>query len=243
MQAFAACAILGLVTIQRVGGIPTGPLRSRLGAAEWRLRVGSLAPTILLLSWIAVPIAALFIASHLGTPIYITRATIAASIGLFLLAARGITTALPSPRVQVLVFAGMCLLLVAQVRGYYRETTRAAWGPAVAAMTPHLRPGDLVLFHQGGGQAAFDYYVRRGDIQRVGFPIRRFRSDEWLNEADMTTLPAAVTASDRVWLVLVNTRDVKGLLLKRLNETHAVERQERFPAVTVYLFVADDSRT
>ena len=93
VQAFAACAILGLLTIDRVAGTPTGPLTSRLAAAEWRLRLGTLAPTILLVSWIAVPIGALFFASHLGTTIYITRATIVASIGLFLLAARGITAA------------------------------------------------------------------------------------------------------------------------------------------------------
>ena len=233
LAGFALLAAVGFLTIRRLTTPSLSSLSDALESAAWEVRLAPLRGTLLLVTWLVVPVAALLVVSWVATPVYLTRATIAASLPLLILAARGIDH-LPSATVRVGVASLLCLLMTREAASYYRETTRQAWRPVSEAIASRVRPGDLVLFHPGGGQRAFEYYVRRTDIRRVGFPVRRLVRGESLDQKDIAGLPEDVRRAGRIWLVLVNSAD-NGLLLKTLAHGRVVSWQERFPAIRVYL--------
>ena len=235
VQLFLLLGLLGLVQLTPTGG----PLswRNPIGSFEqktWILRPADLKATWLLLCWLVIPIAALFVISRIGTPIYLTRATIAASSAFYLLAARGVMQLRGLLHVAVVIVVGM--LLFREVVGYYRATTKEEWNVVARDISPLIQVNDVFVFHQRARQLAFDYYVTRDDVRRVPFPDRYIRDTETVTEKDMQAFPGWVDDSARVWLILGYSKDERDLIKNHLLRTRQVVFHRKYRFLEVQAF-------
>jgi mannosyltransferase len=154
----------------------------------------------LLWSWMLFPILVPFAISKLTIPILFPRYTIAASIPLFLLAARGVTVVadrLPlvrlRPAVAALVVVLLCLPVLPEVKEYYTETKKPPWRDLAANLD--AQPGDLVYVEPGWELHALEYYYR-GEGERFGYGITVPEDENY------GTFENALPNRQRVWLVL-----------------------------------------
>ncbi|MBA2556605.1 MAG: glycosyltransferase family 39 protein [Chloroflexi bacterium] len=226
--------LLGLVRATPAGGAVSlrHPVRS-LEDVVWTVRLADLKATWLLICWLTIPIGVLFVISRLATPLYLTRATIAASSAFYLLAARGLTQL---GGFGVLVAVLLAMLFTGELAGYYRTTTKEQWSLVARDVLEHARPGDVFVFHDRARQVPFDYYVTRQDLHRVGFPARRFGDGDSVTEGDMHTFPEWVDSSPRVWLVLSFGRDRHDRIKERLLRTRTVALHRRYDGVELWAF-------
>jgi mannosyltransferase len=232
------CLILGALGLLQITSVPSStPSRNVLGVLAnraWFVRIADVQWSWLLVCWLVVPIAALFVISHVGTPIYVDRATIAAASAFYLLVARGLTQLRGGLRVVVLATA--CVLLCAELVEYYKGVGKEQWREMVADVSVLVRPNDIFVFHQRGRGSAFDYYFKDRGVRRVGFPDRVYDYDDVVTKHDIESLPSVVGDHTRVWLVLVTSRDRDGLIRDYLRRTRREFFHRRYKGIEVYAF-------
>ena len=129
-----------------------------------------LPPVAVLVPWLLAPIVLPFLASQLGTPIFLPKYTIAASIPFAILAAYGLTR-IPHPalRAPALVLVG--ILAWHALDTFYGTRRREGWKSAVAAVESRADSGDVLLFYPAFNFYPFSYYLTRTDLQGVAFPL------------------------------------------------------------------------
>lgn len=164
-------------------------------------RLSSLASVLLLFLWLLTPIILPFVISQFVTPLYLTRATIGASLAWYILAAKGLES-LGSRK--VLQFALVSLIVccsVVNVWRYHSKIKKEQWREVANYVDTHAKREDLLLFYEAGlCRSAFDYYSRRPDLEKQSL------QDLFLNidEIDKETLQQSVGNSDTVWIILCN---------------------------------------
>lgn len=130
------------------------------------------------------------------SPFYSTRHGIAASAGLYLLAAHGLE--LISWRIAQLtlfsVIAVLPLLLIDAAPENWRDSRRPEWREAAAYLDTVLRRGDYVAINTGGAGMFYERYVKRRDVEVRGF-----------TDASVP-VPERLRPGSRVWLLLNTPR-------------------------------------
>ena len=234
-ELFLLLAILGFLrVIPGPTSLTSRNLFRSLEERSWTVCLADLITSWLLTCWLVVPIATLFLISRLGTPIYLSRATIAAASGFYLMVARGLVQLQGPVRKAALIL--VLLLLSAELRAYYRNTTKEQWNRMAADVSVLARPGDVFVFHESSRQLAFDYYFTRDDVRRIGFPARSFRDTDSVTIEDMQAFPEWVEASQRVWLVLAHSKDTGQLISTHLLRSRRSVFHRHYAGIDVQAF-------
>lgn len=202
---------------------------------------------LLLLLWLAVPILLPYFLSHAEFPVYMTRHTIAASLALYLLAARGLDRLPGKPvfTVALVLAAGLLLQGISQP---YETRVKAQWREAMSYVERHAKDGDLVLVVPWFYEPPVNYYLRREEVVRRFYPpIGRT-----LNPTNLQGFRKIAAHHDRIWFVMHLQRpsnllpdklyredhDSARLAVTTLLETHRlVEKHGEFRTIYLALFI------
>jgi mannosyltransferase len=239
-ELFMLLAILGFVRV--IPGPTSYTLRNPLRSLEeknWTVYLADTVTSLVLACWLVGPIAIPFVISKVGTPIYLSRATIAAASAFYLMVARGLMQLNGPVRQATLIL--VLLLLSVELRGYYRETTHEQWNRMVADVSVWTRPGDVFIFHDRSRQRAFDYYFRLDNVHRVAFPDRKFRDADSVTAEDMHAFPRWVEANRRVWLVLAHSKDSRQLISTHILRSHRLVFRRQYAGIDVQAFEKVDA--
>jgi mannosyltransferase len=237
---FLGLTASGLVALSRARGKFSG--RAVLDSVEsyaWTLRPASVRENVLVLLWLAVPIAVPFALSRISAPIYYTRYTIAASLAFYILAARGLER-IGNSAVRFLALMLILAASLTSVRDYYVEPAKREWREAANYLDRIAKPGDLLLFNDGGESSLFAYYSRRSDLSVQGFDLETRLVTERSRPGDpvgIDRLELTVRGHSRVWLLLANSNDQDGLITKRLSERYRLAgRNAAHHGIEILLF-------
>lgn len=194
----------------------------------------------LLLAWLLTPIVFPFIISQFSQPIYFSRYTIGASLAFYLLVAYGIRN-IKYTYVKLVIITIVIVFSLVNVWGYYTEVNKEQWRNVANYIDTNAQPGDLLLFSPGYCQTMiFDYYSKRTDLIKKPFIQgtfmdvvgRKVRDDELTKELKLN-----VEGYNRVWVVVWQGFDCKGLIKKTLSESYNLLYDKKYVGpVTVHLF-------
>lgn len=238
LPVFLVLSSFSVVTCERArGSIQKSSLSKSIGGFHWSIRLRN-KTNLLLMVWLLTPIVLPFIISQFSMPIYITRATISASLAFYLFVAKGIANI--HNRSARAVIAGVVVLLsLLGLWNYYREVNNEQWRDVAVYVDQHANQGDLLLFNAGFCQEnAFDYYSKRTDLIKKPFPeatkdIFNFSTVE--NE-DIEGLMPIAQDYERVWVILSHSRDRYGLITEKLSEFFNMSDQRTYVGIEVYTF-------
>lgn len=154
-------------------------------------------PLFFLLPWLTGPIAFPYLLSLIGSPIFLPKYTIAASVPFSILAASGIM-ALRFTVLRILAVIGCVLLSWNTITHYYATPAKDGWREAVALVEAKAASDDLVLIYPYFNQLPFHYYQQRDDIVSRPFPLHRAPppDDPW-----DVVMSRALRGGGDVWLV------------------------------------------
>jgi 4-amino-4-deoxy-L-arabinose transferase-like glycosyltransferase len=200
----------------------------------WRGRPGEAAPGsgLFLTAWLVCPIALPLALSVVGSPIYLPKYTIAASVPFMLLAAAGLR-ALPG-RVRGVAAVVLVALAAQALAAFYQGPVRKDdWRGTVREVEARARPGDTVLFYPFFTKIPYDFYQSRPDVIRAPFPRM---AEVATDPAVLGMLDELIAGKDRVWLVAMSFDERKPAIVGALAERFArIERTQAFH-VDAYLF-------
>jgi hypothetical protein len=187
---------------------------------------------VFLLGWLICPIALPLALSVIGSPIYLPKYTIAASVPFALLAGAGLASL---PRLGRAVATVAIVVLAARALDplYHGAVRKDDWRSLVRALEARAAPGDAVLFYPFFTKVPYDYYQSRPDLVRDPFPrMAEVASDP----AVLAMLDELIGERERLWLVAMSFDERKPAIVAALAERFArLERTQAFH-VDAYLF-------
>jgi mannosyltransferase len=170
------------------------PLES-LKSITWDIRLEAVNEIILLLLWLAVPIAAAYIVSKIFTPMYLNRYLIASSPALYLLVAKGLSN-LKAKQVIYPVLFVILLLAARNLVNYYGHVNKEQWRELAKLVELNAQKNDVLIFCPDFSQVSFDYYYQ-GKLEK--FVIDRYVKD---TQEIAVAADEAVSGKERLWLIL-----------------------------------------
>lgn len=169
---------------------------------------------LFILPWLAGPIAIPFLLSLVGTPIFLPKYTIAASVPFAILVAAGLQ-ALPWWPVRAAATVALVAALTQPLPAYYETARKDGWREAVASVEALAAPDDAVVLYPYFNTIAFDIYRTRDDL--LVRPFALFDSppprDGW-----PATIRRATAGRDRVWLVTLDADTSSAPVVEALAE-------------------------
>ncbi len=181
--------------------------------------------TLLCTLWLLIPIASLLAFSLLMTPAFVTRLTLGALPAFCLLSARG-AMAIRPPSLRAASVAAIAAFSLLTLHDYYRLPHKERWREVAAYLDENGREGDLLVFHQGAYlKACFDRYSEKGGIARTRFPFRGMA----VSEGNIGEFARLVGDRRRVWLILCQSGDNRGLMKKALGGEQALRNRMVYP--------------
>jgi uncharacterized membrane protein len=236
---FLGLSVLSLFAYQKVRGAMDwkAPLKA-LQSYAWSLHIANVEPVYFLFVWLVFINIIPFIIS---VP-YLARYTIAASVALYLLVAKG-TGNINHRLTKVAVIGVIVVLSVANLQGYYSSITRPQAREATQLIDANYKSGDLVLIFPAWQPWTFDYYNNRTDIATKQLYSWVPPSGENVSrEAIIKGLQSDVTGHDRVWFFFASSATEKNQenftlnVLSILNESYAKSYVKNYYGYDVYLF-------
>jgi len=189
-------------------------------------RPSTAAATLLLVTWLFLPLILPLVISQLVEPIYLTRCTIGASLAWYMLLAKGIESARGKPSVQATFVGLLFLCATVNLWQYYSKSRKEQWREVTRYIEYNATPGALVLFYAGFCQAPFDYYAQRPDL------IKKSVQD-FSPEGDATAQVASVLngTNEQVWLVLCEEGKRRQGLIRMLHEVFPALSHQRYVGI------------
>ena len=201
----------------------------------------------LLLFWLFTPLALPLLYSAVSTPIFAGRYGIAATLPLYLLAARGVGAAVAVVRgiapsgatrtgtATAAAFVAV-LMLVALSAGelwrYFSVADKDQWREAVGYVNREAEPGDLVVVAPGVLRwSAYGDYSKRDDLDIGSYDVTRPQA--------AYEVARSAWEHERVW-VIVRPQQVRGRIVKQavtdgmLGEKRAYHERYRNVDLTLY---------
>jgi len=195
---FLGLSVLSLFVCQKVQGTMDwkAPLKA-LKSYSSRVRIQAAVPVCFLAIWLLTVNLIPFIISRISAPIYVGRYTIAASVALYLLVAKGISS-INHRYTKVVVIGIIVVLSAANLQVYYTSITKPQGREATALIDANFTSGDVVLVAPSWEHITFDYHNNRTDVAVK--PIYFGDSSPIKNpEAVTKELQSAVNSHERVW--------------------------------------------
>lgn len=193
---------------------------------------------LLLCLWIGVPIGCAFVLSHISTPIYHERYMIAASLGLFIIVARGIDTLADLSWLPALLSLLVAVsLLSVPLYGYYTEDVRERWDRVTKDLDGERTGDDLVVVID-------KYIIKPMNYYRGIEPANLKSNPDGYQAMQASTPPDEIAAQtdgyDRIFLVVDNTgREDEKKFIETIEEDRTLTDQYTYNGPRVYVFEAD----
>jgi mannosyltransferase len=244
---FLVLSVLSLFAYQKVRGTIEwkAPLKS-LESYLWQVRIQDTAPVYFLAAWLITVNLIPIIISLFTPPIYgEPKYTIAASVALYLLVAKGTSNINHRP-IKLAVIGIVVVLSVANFPGYYFVSTRPQAREATSLIDANFKSGDVVLVYPDWQLLPFNYYNNRTDI--AAKPIHAWAADKPTNLLSilstnrsldkMQELQSAVNGHNRVWFLnpTYEYGTSQNLVLGVLNESYAKSYVKSYYGYDAYLY-------
>lgn len=197
------------------------------------LRVGDTDKLLMLALWIAVPIVGAFIVSHLMSPIYHQRYMIAATLGFFVLIARGVQS-VPTDTGTVFAAVLVLTLLCIPLASYYTSDIHPNWGSLTDDLESEADEDDLVLVTDAYIIKPINYQngIAGAKLQTTPEGYEALRSS-----ASQDEIRSEAEGHDQVFLVVSNTSDdQEAKFVSTLSESHDFVEQREYNGPVVYVF-------
>ena len=217
---FLALAVLSVFTYRKVRGSMDwkAPLKA-LKSYAWEVRFTKDYDALYLLAVLLLAINVIPIVISLFLhPIYWTRYTIAGSVALYLIVAKGISH-INFRYAKLAVVIVVVALSAANLQPYYTTPSKAQTREATSFINAHAQNGDLVLLYPGPGyhDNLLNYYSFVAGVNVTKFPwcststgqglvgnLTQLRSD--INGLNLTSsieeLQSDINGHNRVWLMV-----------------------------------------
>ncbi|MFB6227928.1 MAG: glycosyltransferase family 39 protein [Halobacteriales archaeon] len=213
--------VLGVAVLRRTGASGDAIIRGLGFRRENREGV------YLCAAWLAVPILAPAVVSHLLTPIYGLRYTIGASLALFLLLAHGVTR-IERRHLRYGVAGLLVLFLVVPVPVHYAIPTNEQWRESIDYVTENAEDDDLVVFPNADTTNAWEIYAPNATLT-----VREVDSEERWQELNGTLREhETIWVLNRTFAQSVEHRPAQVVL----NDTHRMTDEKSYYGVDVYRF-------
>ncbi len=187
---------------------------------------------VFLLPWLAGPIVFPFVLSLVGSPIFLPKYTIAASVPFAILAAAGIA-GLPFRLVQAAALAACVALSARTLPAYYDVQTKDGWANAVPVVEALARPDDAVVVYPYFNTIAFNFYRQRDDLQVRPFPLFTAPPPE---DGWPVTFERATAGRDRIWFVTLAADPTAQVALEHLRADFELTSHQVRQKVALYRF-------
>ena len=205
-------------------------------AGAWRVSRPGQAPPLprpplfFLLPWLLGPILFPFALSYVGSPIFLPKYTIAASVPFALLAGSGIVLLRwRSAQAAVLI---ACLMLSARaLPDYYGVQSKDGWREAVASVESRARPDDLIVVYPYFNAYAYDLYRSRADVIVRPFPLYGPPPPE---DGWDVTLGRAVAGYDRIWFVTLQADPTARVALDAIETRFSPVSRDLLQRIAIY---------
>ena len=188
--------------------------------------------------WFAVPFGAPIVLSYLFTPLFWPRYTIAASLGLFVLVARG----LGNVRHDHLRYAMAGLLVLSMVPSlgiYYTADQKEQWREVGATIDARAQPGDHVLVADQITERAVHHYTDRDSLDIEGIVVED--SGTGAAPTSNEAIRERARDADRVWLVFSHASDRERLRVRTIvSDGRQQVFHRQYEGVEVYLYATPD---
>ncbi|GAG15086.1 unnamed protein product, partial [marine sediment metagenome] len=196
------------------------------------IRLEAVSEVILLLLWLLLPIALLFIASKIITPMYFDRYVIAASPAFYLLVAKGLSNLKVKWVIYPLLLA-IVLLATPNLVNYYTQYQRQQWRETAELVELNTQENDVLLFCPRMRYCPFPYYYQ-GELDE--FAIEQNVED---TEEIAALVNEAISKKERLWLIIRNPPPQRLPTEKYLIERYgddSVIMERHFTLIRVLLF-------
>ena len=210
----------------------------------------------LLLCWLFLPIAIVFVVS-LVQPFFMARYLLICAPAIVLLAARGIQV-IPTRAMSLIALVITVCLAVVQLPHYYRHRVAfQEWRSVTSYVLANENPGDGIVFCVAPGKLLFDYYAggyqhsTNGSMDFIYPTYGDEREDpqalNYLPPFDDVRLNSAAQKHQRTWLIIYHdhfptTKKASGMLEATLASQYPKVEQKKIDGVTLFLYSGQTSR-
>lgn len=231
---FIILSFFSVLTYEKIeGGIDWKDLFKSIESYQLNIRFSNVVRIYLLSVWLLTPIILPFIISKVSGPIYRDKYTIAASLAFYILVAAGIRN-IDYKYIKLAIIAIIIVFSLVSVRRYYTTINKQQWREVANYIDSNAKHGDLLLFNGFFTQTPFDYYSKRTDLNKRGFP--KGWKDAHVDEENIKELGPTVEGNNRVWVILCYSGDSQGLIKKTLGESYNLSYDNKYFEIEVYLF-------
>lgn len=123
----------------------------------------------LLIIWFLIGISIPFVASFIRSPVFLARRMIFTSIPFYLLVSWAFSI-LPSKKIKSVFVILFLIFSFFSLYDFYHRPFKEQWRAAAEFIDQKAQPQDLLLFHTAFPQLGFDFYSKRPELERRGFP-------------------------------------------------------------------------
>ncbi len=237
---FLILAVLSFVTLRATDATHCAQSwRDAVRGYARRMRISDLRAQFLLVVWLVSVNAVPLMASFISSIKYVDRYTIAASVALYLLVAKGITN-LHHRTAQVTVVCVIALLLSLSAGMYVTGHPTEYWGKegwvqsreTFNVINERGQSGDVLVMYPQMLWSVNRYYDKVGGMNAALLPVTPSRTD-------VDTLYADAKMHDRIWFVVYTYHSPPGAMeqyaLSTFNATHSVGSATSYEGYRVYL--------
>lgn len=230
---FGLLALIGVLSIAALSPLVYRLLGrdppSRSLSFDGRDESAGIRTSLLLASWVLIPIVVPILISYTITPIYVQRYTIAASIGLFILVAKGIYS-VPRPSARFVVMVLLLAALIQPLPSDYSTDQKEQWRESAQYVEENADSDDIVLLNSRDLEYPFNYYFDSQDVTVTS------ASENTLQEERLTEL----SESETIWLVLSHLDPTEAEnMTQSVDQTHIVAEKKEYNDITVIKFVRE----
>ena len=209
---------------------------SSLACYRWQLRFISTRENYFLIVWLLTPIILPLIISRIYTPIYTFRYAIGASLAFYVLVANGINN-INHKYIRPIIIVIVTILSLITILNYYTKINKEQWRDVANYIDTNAGNEDLLLFNAKYCQKyVFDYYSKRTDFVKKGFPKKGNNVDK----ENIVELAPILGGYNRVWIILSHSDANSELIIETISKSYILAYYNKFKGIKLYFFEKKD---
>src|SRR3989338_6702701 len=186
-----------------------------------------------------MPFVTLLAISKIFFPIYHERYVLIALIPFYLLISKGLMNV--SSTVRIIILTVIVSLSLNNLSNYYSMNKKYDWKGVVSFVEGQATSQDLIVFNAARSRKYnFDYYSKRNDLTKIGFPLSPYEEELPVDENNIKDLGKITANYKNVWVIKSHSYDPNSLIEQTLNKTFNLLTQKYYRGVQVMLFSKKD---
>lgn len=193
----------------------------------------------LLFLWLLTPFIILLAISKIFFPIYHERYVLIALIPFYILVSKGLMNT--SSTVRTIILTVIIALSLNNLTNYYSTPKKYQWKEVVSFIEEQATSQDLIVFNAARCRKYnFDYYSKRNDLTKIGFPFSPYEEELRVEENNIKDLEKLIRDYKIVWIIKSHSYDPNRLIEKTLNKTFDLLTEKNYRGIQVMLFSKKD---